>query len=117
MKKVLCFLMLAVLCAGCFQRSAMMTRYGFADIEPGMTIAEVEKNYGKPFQIHSRDGNSDVYEYVERIMIGPQVVEQRSYYLIVSKQKVVGKYMKYSSPPAYQEIYSDDAFPNYFPSN
>jgi outer membrane protein assembly factor BamE (lipoprotein component of BamABCDE complex) len=114
MKKILSFLCLVVLCAGCFHRSAVMTQSSFADIEPGMSIADVEKNYGKPFQVHSRDGNSDIYEYIERIMIGPQVVEQRSYYLIVANNKVVGKYMKYSTPPAYEEIYRDlDPFPNY----
>ncbi len=101
------------LVAGCFSRPTLMTRGGFAEIEPGMSISEVEKSYGKPYQIHSRDGNSDIYEYIERITIGPQTVEQRSYYLIVANKKVVGKYMKYSTPPAFQEIYQDDVFPNY----
>lgn len=113
MKKVLFFSLVILISSGCFHRTAVMTQISFAEIEPGMALSEVEKKYGKPFRIYSRDGNSDIYEYNERIMIGPQVVEQRSYYLVVSHKKVVGKYMRYSTPPAYQEIYTDDAFPNY----
>lgn len=113
MKRMLSFLLLLSLCCSCFHRSAVMTQMGFSEIEPGMSIQEVEVKYGKPFAVHSRDGNSDIYEYVERIMNGPEVVTERRYYLIIANKKVVGKYMKYENAPAFEEIYSDDAFPNY----
>ncbi|MBM3191180.1 MAG: hypothetical protein FJZ63_00825 [Chlamydiae bacterium] len=95
------------------QRQPLMTKQGFASIEPGMTVQEVEKRYGKPYAIHSRDANSDIYEYIERILMGPETVAQWRYYLVVAQGKVVGKYTKYSSPPAFEQIYSDDPYPNY----
>jgi hypothetical protein len=112
MKRALCFLVLVFCFVGC-HRQPLMTKQGFASIEPGISIQEVEKQYGKPYAIHSRDGNSDIYEYIERIVMGPETVMQCRYYLIVSNGTVVGKYSKYSTPPAFEQIYSDDPYPNY----
>ncbi len=105
------FLLILISLTGC--KTPLMTKQGFAMIEPGMSIKEVEKKYGKPYNIHSRDGNSDIYEYIERMVMGPETVAQWRYYLIVSNGKVVGKYVKHSSPPAFEQIYSDDPYPNY----
>ncbi|MEI8300828.1 MAG: hypothetical protein WCG10_04355 [Chlamydiota bacterium] len=95
------------------QKQPIMTKEGFSSVEPGMSIQEVEKLYGKPYAIHSRDLESDIYEYIERILMGPETIVQRRYYLVVSKGLVVGKYVKFSSPPAFEQIYSDDPYPNY----
>jgi hypothetical protein len=112
MKRFSWLILVALVCFAC-QRQSIMTRQGFAAIEPGMSIKQVEKLYGKPFSIHSRDADSEIYEYIERMMMGPETVAQYRYYLIISKGKVVGKYSKYSNPPAFEQIYSDDPYPNY----
>lgn len=94
-------------------RQPLMTKQAFAGIEPGMSILDVEKLCGKPYNIYSRDANSEIYEYIERILMGPETVQQSRYYLIVSNGKVVGKYAKFSSPPAFEAIYQSDPYPNY----
>ena len=111
MKKLFCLLGL-VLAFGC-QRQTIMTQKNFGEIEVGMSIKEIEKVYGKPYSIHSRDAHSEIHEYIERIMIGPETAAQYRYYLIVADGKVVGKYSKYSNPPAFEQIYSDDPYPNF----
>lgn len=45
--------------------------------------------------------------------MGPETIAQYRYYLVVSNGKVVGKYTKYSTPPAFEQIFSDDPYPNY----
>jgi len=112
MSKILYIVVFFFLLVAC-QKQAVMTRQGFGDIQPGASIAEVEKKYGKPYAIHSRDANSDIYEYIERVLMGPETIMQWRYYLVVSDGKVVGKYSKYSTPPAFEQIYSDDPYPNY----
>lgn len=112
MKKIFYFLVLLVCFTAC-HKQPLMTKQGFAEVEPGVPIKEVEKKYGKPYAVYSRDGNSDIYEYIERITMGPETVMQCRYYLIVSNGTVVGKYSKYSTPPAFEQIYSDDPYPNY----
>ena len=112
MKKFFYPAALMIVTSSC-QRQTIMTQKNFAAIEPGMSVSELEKLYGKPYSIHSRDANSEIYEYIERIMIGPETAAQYRYYLIISEGKVVGKYSKYSNPPAFEQIYSDDPYPNF----
>lgn len=112
MKKAFSLIFLFLTMIGC-QKEPLMTRQAFSQIEPGMSIKEVEKLYGKPYTIYSRDADSEIYEYIERMLLGPDTVTQYRYYLIVSNGKVIGKYSKYSTPPAFQQIYSDDPYPNY----
>lgn len=112
MKQIIYVCMAMMMMVGC-QKQPIMNRQDFAQIQPGMSIDEVEKKYGKPYAIHSRDANSDIYEYIERVLMGPETVMQWRYYLVVSNGKVVGKYSKYSTPPAFEQIYSDDPYPNY----
>ncbi|MDN3504389.1 MAG: hypothetical protein P0S95_02290 [Rhabdochlamydiaceae bacterium] len=89
-----------------------MTHNDYADIHVGTSIKDVEKTYGKPVQIRS-DGDRFVYEYIERIKMGLQTVEMRKYYFVVNKQgKIVNKFIRDQNPPAYDEIYSDDVFPD-----
>jgi len=112
MKTMLCALILLLGAVAC-QRQPIMTRQDFSAIEPGMSIKDIEKKYGKPYAIYSRDANSTIYEYIERISMGPETIMQWRYYLIVANERVVGKYSKYSTPPAFEQIYSDDPYPNY----
>ena len=90
-----------------------MTRERYADVQVGTSLTDLEKQYGKPFHIYSRGSNQETYEYIERIKVGTETVEQRRYYIIISNGKVAGKYMKISTPPPFEAIYSDDPYPNY----
>ncbi len=90
-----------------------MTRDGYASINLGTPISEVKTKFGPPYAIYSKDSISEVYEYIERITLGVQVIEQMRYYLVVSKGKVTGKYVKVNNPPPFEAIYSDDPYPNY----
>ncbi len=98
---------------GCQGRSDIMTREDFADILPGTEVSAIIQKHGQPYSINTRGENTYVYEYIERIRMGDQVIEQRRYFIVVSNGKVIGKYLKVTFPPPYDEIYSDDPYPNY----
>ena len=98
---------------GCATNSEIMTRDKYAEVEVGMKASDIEHRFGKPYQIVSREEGKETYEYIEKITMGTQVIEQRRYYIVIQDGKVVGKYMKLSNPPPFQAIYSDDPYPNY----
>jgi len=98
---------------GCNTESTRMTRNGYADVEVGMSAKELETQYGKPYNVYSKGDNTETYEYIERITMGTQIIEQRRYFIVIEDGKVVGKYMKLSNPPPFEAIYSDDPYPNY----
>ncbi|MCF7806204.1 MAG: hypothetical protein K9M07_04950 [Simkaniaceae bacterium] len=102
--------LLAALIVGC-AHGALMTIDDFSNIQVGTSIQEVEKKYGKPIQT-KKEGNRIVYEYVERIKMGTDTVEMRKYFFVVRDGKIVNKYVRYKNPPAYDEVYSDDMFPD-----
>ena len=74
------YLLLIPLLFGCTTK-AMMNQSCYATVEVGESILDVEKSCGKPYTVHSNGGNADVYEYIERITFGQDVVETRRYYL------------------------------------
>ena len=88
-----------------------MTNERFADIAIGTPITSIEQDFGKPISIKSAARNQQVYEYIERINMGTNVIQVRRYYLVVSKGKVVGKYVRYTNPPPYSDIYNEEIFP------
>lgn len=90
-----------------------MSRNDFIDVQVGDSATALEKRYGKPYSISSRDADTVVYEYIEKIYMGTTTVSQRRYYFIVSGDRIVGKYVKIDNPPAFDQIYSDDPYPNY----
>lgn len=98
---------------GCATNSEIMTRDKYAEVEVGMKAADIEHRFGRPYQIVSREEGKETYEYIEKITMGTQVIEQRRYYIVIQDGKVVGKYMKLSNPPPFEAIYSDDPYPNY----
>jgi len=111
--KVLKLILPLLLLTGCFSRQAAMTRDGYSDVEVGMAASDVTKMYGKPYNIYSKGDDKETYEYIEKIRIGNEVIEQRRYYIVIVDGKVIGKYMKLSNPPPFNAIYSDDPYPNY----
>jgi len=103
-----------LLLSGCASRHAMMNRDTYASVDIGSPIQQVEKTCGKPYQITSKGGNTDTYEYLERITMGTQTVQVRHYYLVVSNGKVVGKYMRFTETPAiYDELDQESPYANY----
>jgi len=108
------FLLLGLLfLMGCGATGELMTRDKYAEVQVGMTTQDIEKEFGKPYKIVSKGEGQETYEYIEKITMGGQVIEQRRYYIIIQDGKVVGKHMKVSTPPPFEEIYSSDPYPNY----
>lgn len=105
--------LLALFLVGCNTNNEIMTRHGYADVNVGMASSAVEQRFGKPYNVYSKGEGTETYEYIEKITMGTQVIEQRRYYIVIEDGKVVGKYMKLSNPPPFEAIYSDDPYPNY----
>jgi len=101
------FLLLIIL-AACFSRTAMMTRHTYEDITVGSTISDVQAKVGSPYSIHKQADGTEEYEYIERIPLGTEVVEENRYYLVIKNGQVVSKRMNQQTPPAYDLIYDDD---------
>ncbi len=106
-------ILLATFLSSCNPGTKVMSREDYSIIEVGMQAKEIKNKYGTPYQIISKDGDKETYEYIERIMMGAQVVEQRRYYIVIKDGKVIGKYVKFSTPPPYEQMYSEDPYPNY----
>lgn len=109
-----CLLIVGLLfLVGCATHAEIMTRDTYAELEVGTKASEIERRFGRPYQIVSREGDKETYEYIEKITMGNQVIEQRRYYIVIQEGKVIGKYMKLSNPPPFEAIYSEDPYPNY----
>lgn len=108
-------LILALIClSGCYRIGGeTMSRNEFLEVQMGDSVKALEKKYGKPYSINSREGDTMVYEYIEKIYMGTTTISQRRYYFIVLNDRIVGKYVKIDNPPAFNQIYSDDPYPNY----
>jgi len=89
-----------------------MTADEFASIPIGSTTEEVRAQHGDPYSIFSRGGNTDEWEYIERLDVGGVIVNQRHYFLIITNGKVVGKRTELLRPPPYQPTRTDDPFPH-----
>lgn len=108
-----CLLFCLLLLTSCNINHELMTRNGYAYVDVGMSSQALAERFGKPYNIYSKGDGTETYEYIEKIMMGTQVIEQRRYYIVIEEGKVVGKYMKLSNPPPFEAIYSDDPYPNY----
>ena len=111
MKKL--FFLFLLFLFSCATNPAMMTRDQYVGVSIGMNVSEVQQSFGKPYQIISRGHGEEIYQYIEKITMGTEVIEQRSYYIVIQDGKVVGKYMKLSNPPPFEAIYSEDPYRNY----
>jgi hypothetical protein len=109
MRAVLIVLSCVFLC-GCFTRSQVISRGSFDDIQVGSPVADFEQKVGKPYRVRKLpNGNLD-YEYIEKIFMGEEIIEENHYYLRVKNGRVIAKRMNQEIPPAYDLIY--DADPN-----
>lgn len=111
MKKSLLIISLTLLLA-CYSNRALMTSDEFASIPIGATTQEVQKDFGKPYAIRSRGGNTDEWEYIERIDVGSEAILQNHYYLIITNGRVVGKHTEATRPPPFRPTDTTDPFPH-----
>ena len=109
-RKMMMALVLLTACAS----GHVMTRQDFNAIELGTPVTEVTKKYGEPLKITRQKDGSEVYEYVERLPIGTQTVEENNYKLVIKNGEVASKRVNQQLPPAYDEIYDED--PNDVPN-
>jgi outer membrane protein assembly factor BamE (lipoprotein component of BamABCDE complex) len=93
---------------------SVMTRKDFDNITIGMPASDIVEQHGQPIKVKRLKDGSQSYEYVERLPINDQVVEENKYFIIVKDGKVVAKYYNFELPPAYDEIYDPD--PNDVPN-
>jgi len=113
MKKLAKFFVMALIVTSCATGTKVMSRYEFSEIEIGEDIKVVVNSFGEPYSIRSRGADCDIYEYIEKIKMDYLTIQQRRYYLVVTKGRVVGKYVKFSNPPPYEQIYNDETYPVY----
>ena len=106
------WIILAFICIACYSNRSLMTADEFADIRLGTPASEVQAEHGPPYAVYSRGGNTDEWEYIERIDVGDRVVTQRHYFIIMTNGKVVGKRSEYITPPPYRPTQTDDPFPH-----
>jgi len=100
-----------ILLTACFSRAAMMNHEMFDDIQIGTPISDVSMKAGEPYAIHSKGGNVDEYEYIERIEMNNELVSENHYFLTVKDGKVVGKRFSQKRRLPYDLLYQED--PNY----
>ncbi len=87
---------------------AIMTRSDFDNIQMGTPVSEVVQKYGDPVKLKDNKNGTESYEYIERLPIGEQTVQENNYYLIVRDGKVVGKRYNEELPQEFDEIYEED---------
>ena len=107
MKILLVVLSCLSLC-GCFARSQVMTRGSFDDIQVGSSLADFEQKVGAPYRVRKLPNGCLDYEYIERIGMGEEIVEENHYYLRVKNGRVVAKRVNQELPPAYDLMYDGD---------
>ena len=101
---VLSFLFLC----GCFTRSQVISRGSFDEIQVGSPVADLEKTAGSPYRIRKLPNGSLDYEYIEKIFMGEEIVEENHYFVRVKNGRVIAKRMNQEIPPAYDLIYEAD---------
>ncbi|MEC8306467.1 MAG: outer membrane protein assembly factor BamE, partial [Chlamydiota bacterium] len=79
----------------------------------GMSIKEVERRYGSPDIIDVDNHGEITYQYIDRIMMQGELLQQRRYALIIVNGKVVSKGISVESAPNYWEpLHETTPYPN-----
>jgi len=89
-----------------------MTSGRFENIQIGTPVDSIKSEVGSPYAIHSKGGDVEEYEYIERIDMGGRIVSENRYYLIVTDGKVTGKYVKNERAKAFDMIYEESPIPD-----
>lgn len=102
------FIIACLFLAGCSSAHNAMSSDSFADVQLGMTVEEMKKRYGTPYEVHHRGGNLDEYEYIEPFDMGHKIVLENHYFIMVENHRVVGKRMVQETRPAFDLIYHEN---------
>lgn len=98
--KYLFYVIFLVSCMGSHQ---IMTMNEFSEVQIGTSEKELIAHSGTPYSKKSLEGGKVQYQYIERIQAGSRIAEERHYFFILEKGRVVNKYVKDISPPPYIE--------------
>lgn len=102
--------LLLLFLSACITRSSIMTMPTYQSISVGEPLTEIKAKAGIPYAVQSKGNGVEEYEYIERIPLGTEVVEEHHYYLLIKNGVIIGKYMNQETPPAFDLI--DDEDPN-----
>ena len=81
----------------------VMTISSYHEVPIGTTEVQLKEKVGSPYATRTLKDGKVEYEYIERISMGSNTVEERHYFFVLDRGQVVNKYMKSISPPPYLE--------------
>lgn len=84
-------------------RHCMMTMDCYCQISTGMSENELIEKVGEPYSRCRKPNGSVEYKYIERLNLGQLTVQERCYYIILSKDRVVNKRYSVETPPNYMK--------------
>jgi len=96
-----------ILLAACAS-GAIMTRSDFDNIDLGTPVSEIVQKYGDPVKIKDNKNGTMSYEYIERLPIGEQTVQENNYSIIIRDGRVVSKRYNQELPQEFDELYEED---------
>jgi hypothetical protein len=96
-----------ILLAACAS-GAIMTRSDFDNIELGTPVSEIVQKYGDPVKVKDNKNGTMSYEYIERLPIGEQTVQENNYFIIIRDGRVVSKRYNQELPQEFDELYEED---------
>lgn len=100
----LCALFFSVLSlSGCAQ-SKYMTFEDYHDVSIGQSIADIQVQIGRPYEVKGLEEKQQEYIYIERFSLGEGRDFFREYILIVEDGKVVDKRVKEESSSPIQFV-------------
>ena len=71
----------------------------YYEIPVGATTKEVLAKAGDPSKITKKDDGTQEYLYIERLMAGSRLLQERRYVISIKDGVVVSKHIEQSSPP------------------
>lgn len=71
--------------------AATISQREFEQIQVGQPINEMQEFIGSPYDVKKEKDGSMTYRYIERIEVGPGIIQQNTYLFKVINGKVVDK--------------------------
>lgn len=101
MKKILSILFLITFIS-CASGNRVMTADEYYQVEIGMSTKEVKQKFGKPYSKKNLGAGSIEYKYIERIIAGNRVLQERHYLIVFTNDKVSSKKIIELNRPVYE---------------
>jgi outer membrane protein assembly factor BamE (lipoprotein component of BamABCDE complex) len=99
---------LLLLASACFTRSAYMTRDTYDNLSTGESVEDIRKKAGEPLEIKTLSNGRQEYLYVEKVMMGTEVIMENHYILVIANGTLISKKMTTQKPPAFNIIYQNN---------